>query len=104
MSIGPNDAAVSATEHAPPLANSEEILQALGPPTGSRQPALANWGTHSQTHSCSTLHDFQASRSNIRYQGEKAGELRFAHTLNNTAIPAALRPYMMGKEVLEPKG
>ena len=38
-----------------------------------------------ETHSCSTLHDWQARRANIRYRGAD-GKVRFAHTLNNTAL------------------
>ncbi len=78
---------------------------------------------YGETHSSSNLHDFQARRSNIRYR-DAAGHLRYCHTLNNTAvasprilipllenhqaedgsihIPAALRPYMNGRERLYP--
>lgn len=67
-----------------------------------------------ETHSYSTLHDWQARRANVRYRG-LAGQVRFVHTLNNTAVatpripvpllenhqtfdgfvrlPGALRPY-----------
>ena len=73
--------------------------------------------------SCSTLGDAQARRLGIRVRG-KDGSKYFAHTLNNTCvapprmliaflennlnedgsirIPAPLRPYMGGKEVLVP--
>jgi seryl-tRNA synthetase len=79
---------------------------------------------YGETHSCSTLNAFQARRLNIRFLGEN-GEKRHVHTLNNTAIasprilipllevhqqedgkvriPAALRPYMGGREYLEPR-
>jgi seryl-tRNA synthetase len=72
-----------------------------------------------ETHSCSNLHDWQARRTNLRYR-DSEGTVKFCHTLNNTAIatprvlvpfieqhqledgsvriPAALRPYMGGKE------
>ena len=78
---------------------------------------------YGETHSCSNLHDFQARRLNLRYR-DAEGKPKFAHTLNNTVlaspriliplvennqqadgsirIPAALRPYMGGKEVLDP--
>jgi len=78
---------------------------------------------YSETHSCSTLHDFQARRSNIRYR-DANGKLRFVHTLNNTAIaspriliailenyqnedgsvtiPEVLQPYMRGQKRIEP--
>lgn len=77
-----------------------------------------------ETHSCSYFHDWQARRVNMRYR-DAEGKLRFVHTLNNTAIasprillplleihqqadgsvriPAALRPYMGGQEVILPK-
>lgn len=38
-----------------------------------------------ETHSASYFHDFQTRRLNIRYQ-DKDGKLRYAHSLNNTAI------------------
>ena len=72
--------------------------------------------------SCSNLGDAQARRLKIRVNGEKGKY--FAHTLNNTVVapprmliaflenhlqadgsvtvPAALRPYMGGKEILVP--
>lgn len=40
-----------------------------------------------ETHSSSYFHDFQTRRLNIRYQ-DKDGKLRFAYSLNNTAIAA----------------
>ncbi|WP_414656938.1 serine--tRNA ligase [Deinococcus sp. VB343] len=74
-----------------------------------------------ETHSCSYLGDWQARRTGLRYRDE-AGKLQYAHTLNNTGVasprilvpflenhqqadgtvrvPAALRPYLGGKEVL----
>ena len=74
--------------------------------------------------SCSNLGDAQARRLKIRVKGED-GKTYLPHTLNNTVvapprmliaflennlqadgsvkIPAALRPYMGGKEVLTPK-
>ena len=38
-----------------------------------------------ETHSCSTLHDWQARRAGIRYRDED-GRVQFSHTLNNTAV------------------
>lgn len=38
-----------------------------------------------ETHSSSYFHDFQTRRLNIRYRDEQ-GVLRFAHSLNNTAL------------------
>jgi seryl-tRNA synthetase len=48
-----------------------------------------------ETHSCSTLHDWQARRANIRYRGSD-GRVQFAHTLNNTALasPRILVPLL----------
>jgi seryl-tRNA synthetase len=42
-------------------------------------------GKFRETHSCSSLHDWQARRASIRYRGTD-GAVRFAYTLNNTAI------------------
>ncbi|MEP7129699.1 MAG: serine--tRNA ligase [Sphingomicrobium sp.] len=52
-------------------------------------------GKYRETHSCSTLHDWQARRANIRYRGGD-GKVRFAHTLNNTALasPRILVPLL----------
>jgi seryl-tRNA synthetase len=74
-----------------------------------------------ETHSCSTLHTWQAVRANLRYR-DADGKVRFCHTLNNTAaatprllapflenhqqedgsirVPEKLRPYLSGREVL----
>ena len=41
-------------------------------------------GTFRETHSCSSLHSWQARRANIRYRD--ADGVKFAYTLNNTAI------------------
>lgn len=123
------------------LKNAEEILQALKLPyrvvavcsgdMGRGQfykndietwmPSRNNYG---ETHSCSSFHEFQARRSNIRYRDSK-GEIRHVHTLNNTAIasprilipmleiyqqkdgsvkiPEALRPYMGGMKEIKRK-
>lgn len=74
-----------------------------------------------ETHSCSSLHDWQARRSDLRYR-DAQGKVRYCHTLNNTALatprflvtllenhqqadgsvrlPAKLRPYLGGRERL----
>lgn len=76
-------------------------------------------GKYRETHSASYFHDFQTRRLNIRYK-DTDGKLRFAHSLNNTAlasprilvpiienyqnadgtitVPEALRPFMGGRE------
>lgn len=48
-----------------------------------------------ETHSCSSLHDWQARRSNVRYRSSD-GSVKFCHTLNNTAIatPRILVPFL----------
>ena len=80
-------------------------------------------GGYAETHSASRFHDFQARRLELRYR-DAAGRVQFCHTLNNTVlasprilipllenyqqrdggveIPAALRPYLGGRERLEP--
>ncbi len=83
------------------LKNSEELLKALGIPfrfvilssqeTG-RVPTktidFEGWFPSGKCYrelgSCSNCLDYQARRSNIRYQDKS--ELKFVHTLNNTAI------------------
>lgn len=80
--------------------------------------------SYGETHSCSTFHEFQARRLKIRYK-DSSGQKNFCHTLNNTCmasprilipilecnqqedgsviIPEVLRPFMGGKEMIEPK-
>ncbi|MCX8128719.1 MAG: serine--tRNA ligase [Clostridia bacterium] len=123
------------------LGNVEEILQSLElhyrialACTGEigigqvRKHEVESWmpsrNNYCETHSCSTLNDFQARRSNIKYR-DKDGTLKFVYTLNNTAIasprilipllennqnedgsvniPKVLRPYMNGMEKIIPK-
>ena len=132
------DEAVSAEWHARLLGLAEELLRDLEIPyqvietsTGDmglgkyRMNDIESWvpslGKYRETHSCSTLHDWQARRANLRYR-DKDGKVRFAHTLNNTALasprilvpllenhqqedgrvrlPAAIRPLMGGSEFL----
>ncbi len=78
-------------------------------------------GKYRETHSISYFHDFQTRRLNIRYK-DTDGKLRYAHSLNGTALPTprplvsivenyqnadgsitvpeVLRPYM-GKDIIE---
>ena len=96
------DEGQSAEWHAKLLGLAEELLQALDIPyqvvetsTGDmglgkyRMNDIESWvpslGKYRETHSCSTLHDWQARRANLRYRGSD-GKVRFAHTLNNTAL------------------
>src|SRR6478672_4029582 len=106
------DDAQSATWHARLLELAESLLEALEIPyqvietsTGDmglgkyRMNDIESWvpslRTDSETHSCSTLHDWQARRANLRYRGAD-GKVRFAHTLNNTALasPRILVPLL----------
>ena len=102
----------SAVFHAQLLGFAEYLLKALEIPyqvietsTGDmglgkyRMNDIESWvpslAKYRETHSCSTLHDWQARRANIRYR-DKDGKVRFAHTLNNTALasPRILVPLL----------
>jgi seryl-tRNA synthetase len=107
-----DDDAVSAEWHARLLANAEMLLTDLEIPyqvvetsTGDmglgkfRMNDIESWvpslGKYRETHSCSTLHDWQARRANLRWRdGER--KVRFVHTLNNTALasPRILVPLL----------
>ena len=107
-----DDDAVSAEWHARLLANAEMLLRDLEIPyqvietsTGDmglgkfRMNDIESWvpslGKYRETHSCSTLHDWQARRANLRWRdGER--KVRFVHTLNNTALasPRILVPLL----------
>jgi seryl-tRNA synthetase len=102
----------SARWHQHLLANAESMLQALEIPyqvieaaTGDmgngkfRMNDIESWvpslGKYRETHSCSTLHDWQARRANLRWRDEER-KVRFVHTLNNTALasPRILVPLL----------
>ncbi|MEO8141025.1 MAG: serine--tRNA ligase [Sphingomicrobium sp.] len=106
------DDAVSAQWHAKLLGLAESLLidleipyQVIETSTGDmglgkfRMNDLESWvpslGKYRETHSCSTLHDWQARRANLRYR-DADGKVRFAHTLNNTALasPRILVPLL----------
>jgi seryl-tRNA synthetase len=132
------DADESDRWHAELLGTAEQLLQGLGLAyqvvecsTGDmgagkyRMNDINTWmpslGAYRETHSCSSLHDWQARRANVRYR-DTDGTVRFAYTLNNTAVatprilaalvenfqtseaqvrmPEVLRPYLGGREVL----
>ena len=132
------DADESDRWHAELLGTAEQLLQGLGLAyqvvecaTGDmgagkyRMNDINTWmpslGAYRETHSCSSLHDWQARRANLRYR-DTHGTVRFAYTLNNTAVatprilaalvenfqtseaqvrmPEVLRPYLGGREVL----
>jgi seryl-tRNA synthetase len=138
------DEEIAEKEHYQLLGNAEAILEKLEIPyrvaiacTGeiglgqTRKHEVESWmpgrndgkGAYSETHSCSTLGDFQTRRSNVRVRMPD-GTLSYPYTLNNTAIasprilipllenhqnedgsvtlPKALVPYTNGVEVLRP--
>ena len=94
------------------LANSEEIVQDLGLPyrvvqvcSGDlgigqyRKHDIETWmpsrNAYGETHSCSTLLDFQARRLKIRYRAPDKSK-HWCYTLNNTAVasPRILIPLL----------
>ena len=106
------DDAVSADWHQRLLGAAEKLLQAMDVPyqvietsTGDmglgkyRMNDIESWvpslEKYRETHSCSTLHDWQARRANLRYRNAE-GKVVFAHTLNNTALasPRILVPLL----------
>jgi seryl-tRNA synthetase len=132
------DVAESDRWHAELLGTAEQLLQGLGLAyqvvecaTGDmgagkyRMNDINTWmpslNAYRETHSCSSLLDWQARRANVRYR-DAEGTVRFAYTLNNTAIatprilaalvenfqtdraqvqvPAVLRPYLGGRDLL----
>jgi seryl-tRNA synthetase len=136
-----NDPEISRREHDLLLNNSESLMQALGLPhrvalacgaeIGQGQVLkheIETWmpsrNSYSETHSCSSLYEFQSRRLRIRWRSRE-GKTQYCYTLNNTAIasprifipllenyqnedgsvtiPAVLRPYMNGMEKILPK-
>ncbi len=132
------DDAESDRWHAELLGTAEQLLHGLGLAyqvvecaTGDmgagkyRMNDINTWmpslNAYRETHSCSSLHDWQARRANVRYR-DTDGTVRFAFTLNNTAVatprilaalvenlqtdqaqvkvPAVLQPYLGGRELL----
>jgi len=100
--ISPADLASSEKYHAELLANAEYLMTELEIPyqviecsTGDmgagkfRQNDIEAWipsfKGYRETHSCSSFLEWQARRANLRYR-DQDGKVRFAHTLNNTAI------------------
>jgi seryl-tRNA synthetase len=96
------DDAESDRWHAELLGVAEQLLRGLGLAyevlecsTGDmgagkyRMNDINTWfpslGEYRETHSCSSLHDWQARRASLRYR-DTDGTVRFAYTLNNTAI------------------
>src|SRR5690242_13082290 len=96
------DVAESDRWHAELLGTAEQLLQGLGLAyevvecsTGDmgagkyRMNDINTWmpslSAYRETHSCSSLLDWQARRAGVRYR-DPDGTVRFAYTLNNTAI------------------
>jgi seryl-tRNA synthetase len=131
--------ALSVDFHEELLKNTEDLMQSLeipyrvllicGQDLGLGQVKkydIEAWvpsqNTYRETHSASYFHDFQTRRLNIRYKDDE-GKMRFAHSLNNTAIatprvlvsilennqqedgsiivPKVLVPYMNGTEIIK---
>jgi seryl-tRNA synthetase len=107
-----DDEEESARWHARLLANAEMLLRDLEIPyqvieasTGDmglgkfRMNDIESWvpslGKYRETHSCSTLHDWQARRADLRWRDSER-KVRFVHTLNNTALasPRILVPLL----------
>lgn len=85
---------------------------------------LPSQKVYREISSCSNCEAFQARRANIRYRPQGTGKAEFVHTLNGSGlavgrtwiailenyqqadgsvvIPEALRPFMGGREVIEP--
>ena len=85
---------------------------------------LPGQNTYREISSCSNCWDFQARRANIRYRPKDGSKPAFVHTLNGSGlavgrtwvavlenyqqkdgsviIPEVLRPYMGGREIIEP--
>lgn len=136
-----NDDQIAMQLHQEILTNVEAILQALVLPyrialacTGEIgigqirkhevETFMPSRNNYCETHSCSTMGDFQARRSQIKYRNAD-GQLLYAYTLNNTAIaspriliplletyqnedgsvtiPEVLVPYMGGMKKIQPK-
>jgi seryl-tRNA synthetase len=86
---------------------------------------LPGQNAYREISSISNCRDFQARRAQIRYRKEHGAKPRFAHTLNGSGlavgrtmvallenyqqkngtvvVPAALRPFMDGLELIEPR-
>jgi seryl-tRNA synthetase len=86
---------------------------------------LPSQNMYREISSCSNCESFQARRANIKFRPNGTGKAEFAHTLNGSGlavgrtliavlenyqqadgsvvIPDALRPFMNGREVIEPK-
>ncbi|WML41849.1 serine--tRNA ligase [Neobacillus sp. OS1-2] len=86
---------------------------------------IPSYGTYREISSCSNFEAFQARRANIRFRRDPKAKPEHVHTLNGSGlaigrtvaallenyqqadgsvvIPAVLRPYMGGREVIRPQ-
>jgi len=107
-----NDPKESEKMHKLILENAEELLKDLKLPyrvvavcTGDMgrgqyyKNDIETWmpsrNSYGETHSCSTFHDFQSRRLNLKYR-DRDGKTHFCHTLNNTCVasPRILIPIL----------
>jgi len=107
-----NDSAESEKWHQKLLETSEEIVKDLELPYRIVECCTGDMGTgkvrmydveawvpsenkYRETHSCSSLHDWQSRRTNTRYR-DSENKVQYVHTLNNTAIatPRILVPFL----------
>jgi seryl-tRNA synthetase len=107
-----NDVGESEKWHQKLLETSEEIVTDLGLPYRIVECCTGDMGTgkvrmydveawvpsenkYRETHSCSSLYDWQARRTQTRYR-DSDNKVQFVHTLNNTAIatPRILVPFL----------
>ncbi|MBC7428341.1 MAG: serine--tRNA ligase [Bacteriovorax sp.] len=107
-----NDPEESAKWHQILLETSEEIIQDLELPYRIVECCTGDMGTgkfrmydveawvpselkYRETHSCSSLYDWQARRTQTRYR-DGENKVQYVHTLNNTAIatPRILVPFL----------
>jgi seryl-tRNA synthetase len=107
-----NDPEESAKWHQILLETSEEIVQDLELPYRIVECCTGDMGTgkvrmydveawvpselkYRETHSCSSLYDWQARRTQTRYR-DSENKVQYVHTLNNTAIatPRILVPFL----------
>ena len=87
---------------------------------------MPGYNDYKEISSCSNCEDFQARRANIRYRPAPKDKLQYVHTLNGSGVaigrtvaailenyqqedgsvivPAILRPYMGGLEVIKRQG
>lgn len=114
-----NDPLESEKWHQKLLETSEEIVQDLELPYRIVECCTGDMGTgkvrmydveawvpseqkYRETHSCSSLHDWQSRRTQTRYR-DANNVVKFVHTLNNTAIatPRILVPFLENHQQID---